>query len=258
MKNFVKFMIALTLLAGAGTLFVTRGLDGSRRPTRFLEHVTTLGGHRIEASGEIAEERRAVGEFSRVELTGSGSVEIVQGDQPGVAVRADRNLLSRVETEVRDGTLMLGLKPGVLFSGGKVVYTVSAKNLTLVKTSGSGDIAARLPLTADELELRSEGSGEISAEVKTGKLTVKIAGSGDVDLSGSADSLSIVILGSGSVKAPDLSGRSADANMAGSGDVELGTYETLDAKIAGSGDVVYGGSPRVTSRVLGSGQLRSR
>lgn len=258
MKNLVKFSIAFFLVVAAGTLFVTRGLDDSRRPPRLLEHLTSLERKRVPASGTIAEERRQLGDFSRVELNGSGSVEIVLGEESGVSVRADRNVLAHVETEIRDGVLMLGVKPGIHFTGTQISYAVTAKNLAMVKTSGSGDVRIEAPLETDELELRSEGSGEIEAQVKTRKLSIKIAGSGDVDLGGSSEDLSISILGSGSVDARKLSGRSANANVAGSGDVELGSFETIEANIAGSGDVVYDGAPRVTSRVLGSGKLRSR
>jgi hypothetical protein len=258
MKNFAKFLIALSLVVGAGTLFVTRGLDSSRLPPKLLEHVSSFRRHRIEASGNMAEEVRALGEFTRVELSGSGTVEIVSGESNSVVVRADRNVLSNVETEVRDGVLRLNVKSGVRFSGAPVAYTVSAGLISGVKTSGSGNIRIRTPLAAAEVELRSEGSGKIEAPVKTKSLKVLIAGSGDVELDGAAESVSLAILGSGSVKAPALSGRSVKANVAGSGDVELGIYESIDANIAGSGDVVYAGSPRVTSRVLGSGKLRSR
>jgi hypothetical protein len=122
-----------------------------------------------------------------------------------------------------------------------VVYTVSAKNLTLVKTAARGH---RCAPAADcrRAGAALEGSGEISAEVKTGKLTVKIAAPG---------TWTFPLCGQPVHRHPRFRERessrpvrpSADANMAGSGDVELGTYETLDAKIAGSGTWCTAGAP---------------
>lgn len=258
MKNLVKFLIAFFLVVAAGTVFVTRGLDDNVRRPRFLEHFTALSRQRIEATGKIAEERRPLGDFTRIELTGSGSVELVLGEENAVSVRADESALPRAETIVRDGVLTLGMAPGVSFAGSPVRYAVTAKRVVEVKTSGSGDVSVKSSLVADELALRSEGSGDIAATVTAKKLNVTIAGSGDVDLGGNSTELSIAILGSGSVNARNLSGRSANVNVAGSGDVELGSFETIEANVAGSGDVVYDGSPRVTSRILGSGKLRSR
>jgi hypothetical protein len=234
---------------------LTLGSGASQRP-RFLEHVTALGRPRLEAA--VAEERRALADFSRVELTGSGVAEIALGEESAVSVSAAEGALPDVVTEVRNGVLTLGVKPGAFPAGPPVRYSVSARRVVSVASSGSGDVSVKSTLAADELELRTEGSGEIAAAVAAKTLNVKIAGSGDVDIGGTADRLSVVVLGSGNVNARGLSGGSAGASVSGSGNVELGSFEAVDAEIAGSGDVVYAGSPRVAGRVLGSGKLRSR
>jgi len=259
MKNFIAFMLALVLVVAAGTAFVTRGLSGGIRAPFLLEDAASLKRTRLELSGVAAEERRALGEFNRVELNGAGSVTIVLGAETSVAVAADRNVLPHVESVVRDGALILNVKPGVRFSGSPVSYAVTAKALSSVKTSGTGSILIEAPLEADTLDLRSEGSGDIRARrIAVKKLNVLIAGSGDVSLLGSAETLSLSILGSGDVEAPALSGRTAKANLAGSGSIELGAFEEIEANIAGSGDLSYDGNPRVSSRVLGSGKIRKR
>jgi hypothetical protein len=258
MKNLAKFLIAFLIVVAAGTVFVTRGLDDARRSPRLLEHFGPFSHESVRASGTVVEERREIGDFTRVDLDGSGSVEIVLGGENAVTVSADRNLMPYVETEVKDGVLRLGVKPGIRFPGTRISYGVSAKTLEMIKASGSGDIKVKTPLASERLELRSEGSGNIRADVQAKKVTVHIAGSGDVDVGGAAEDLAVTILGSGSVKARDLAGRSAAVNVAGSGSVEVGMFETIEANIAGSGDVVYSGAPRVTSHVLGSGKLRSR
>lgn len=258
MKNLVKFLLALTLVIAAGTFFVTKGLGADAGRNGFLEHVVSKRQTLIESSGAVIEERRAVGAFTRIELNGAGKVTIVSGDETAVSVKADKNMLQYVETEVRGGVLRLNVKPGVRFGGAPVSYTVSAKNIESIQTNGSGDVFAEAVLSGDKLKLVSAGTGKIRAAVKARKLEVQIAGSGDIDLTGASEDLSLVILGSGSVKASGLSGRKTDANVAGSGSVELGAFESIEANIAGSGDIVYSGSPQVSSRVIGSGKLRSK
>ncbi|MFA6504900.1 MAG: head GIN domain-containing protein [Treponemataceae bacterium] len=258
MKNFVKFLIAFALIVAAGTFFVTRGIDSLPGQSGFLEHFMSNQRSLIEASGTVVEERRVVGDFTRIELNGSGSVTLVAGLETAVSVKTDKNLLPFVETEVADGVLRISIKPGVRFSIAPVSYTVSAKRIESIKSNGSGNVVMDAPLSGDTLKLFSEGSGKIRAVVKAKKLEVQIAGSGDVVVTGAAEDLSLIILGSGNVKAAGLSGRKTDANVAGSGNVELGIFDSIEANIAGSGDIVYSGSPRVSSRVLGSGKLRSR
>lgn len=253
----MKYLVALALLVGAGTFFVVRVADAPRISPKILEYFGSKVPV-VKPSGVVEEVRRSPGDFTRLELNGSGNVVVTLGAENSVLVTADRALLDSIETEARDGTLRLGVRGGVRFSGPRVTYAVTAKSLSAVKTSGDGDVRIVSSLTAEETEFRTEGSGSIEARVASRKAAVRIAGSGDVRLSGKAEEVAIQILGSGGVSAADLSGRKAAADVKGSGSVELGTFGELEANIAGSGDVVYSGAPRLTSRVIGSGKLRSR
>ena len=88
------------------------------------------------------------------------------------------------------------------------------------------------------------------------RVEVRIEGSGDVTLSGRADQLDVRVAGSGNAHTFDLDVGAVTAEIAGSGNVETSVTDRLDARIAGSGDVVYRGDPRVSSQVLGSGDVR--
>lgn len=256
-KNLVKYLIVLSLLVGVGAFFVVRVADAPREPMKILEYFSPKASA-LQASGIVEEVLRSTGDFSRLELSGSGSVVVALGKENSVLVKTDRAFLDSIETEARDGTLRLGVKNGVRLNGPRVTYEVTAKSLSAIKTSGDGDVRIVAPLTAAETEFRTEGSGSIDALVDSKKATIRIAGSGDVRLTGKAEEVTIQILGSGGVAAAALSGGKATADVKGSGSVELGTFSELEANIAGSGDVVYAGAPRLTSRVIGSGKLRSR
>ncbi len=258
MMKFVKFALALALVVAGGSYFMTKGINGPIRMPAFIEDAAAGKRKLIEASGTIVAEKRPLGEFSRIELSGAGRVTVALGGENAVTVSADAAVLPYVSSEVKDGTLRLRLKPGVRASGPAVSFTVSAKSVSFVKTSGSGDIAVESTLAADSIELRSEGSGDISARVDAKNVEAVIAGSGSISLGGRAERLDLSILGSGGVKAEKLDGRRLDVKVMGTGGVEVGSFEEIEANIAGSGDVVYSGNPRVSSRVLGTGKLRSR
>lgn len=268
MKKLVAFLLAVTAMVaigvGAANNIGSRSGGSGRLPifeeirNKIEVYLPRDGAVAPTPSGKVVEVRRQLPEFSRVELNGSGQVVVVLDDDPGVVIAADESIVSQVITEVRGEVLYLGLRPGIRVADGSVRYSVSAGTLESVKTTGAGDVRIEGIVKADDLDLISEGSGKIYAQVAVEDLDVKIAGSGDVSVSGQSEELEVSILGSGNVRAAELSGAEANINVAGSGDVDIGLYESVEANIAGSGDVSYEGSPKVSTKIFGSGKIRGR
>ena len=61
----------------------------------------------MEGSGVPRTEEREVGAFDRIELSGSGRLEVTTGPLSALSVTADDNLLGLLRTEVVDGTLII-------------------------------------------------------------------------------------------------------------------------------------------------------
>ena len=217
----------------------------------------------IRGSGNVTDETRAVSDFSRVELVGSGEVILTQGDQEALKVEAEDNLMSHIQTEVRGHTLYLGLNrdglPEILVPTRPIKYYVSLKTVEGLTVSGSGDIRSE-QLKADNLELVISGSGDITLNTLTAKtVNSKITGSGDCEVGGGATPTQTVeINGSGNYKGEKLAGEAVVVKITGSGGATVWAKNTLEARITGSGDVYYYGAPQVTQRITGSGDVHSQ
>jgi hypothetical protein len=191
----------------------------------------------LAAAPAAAGQARTVPEFHAVAFSPSGTVDIVVGKAQSLSLEADADLLARVTTEVRDGTLYIGRKN----DGGwrprreDITVHISVPRLDAVKVSGSG-------------EIKIDG-------LAGGKTEVGISGSGSLSARGTLDKLDLTISGSGKADIPDLAVEDAEVRISGSGNVKINARQSLDARISGSGDVRYIGSPRVTSRVSGSGSI---
>src|SRR5689334_10034881 len=61
-------------------------------------------------SGRIATETREASGFSAIDLRGIGRVVVTVGEQEAVTIEAEDNILPRISTTVRDGTLVLQFK----------------------------------------------------------------------------------------------------------------------------------------------------
>lgn len=218
-------------------------------------------GERVQGNGEVVTEARNLGDFDAIAVQGSLNAVVRQAGSSKVELRADKNLLTYIETRVVEGskgrTLEISPKRG-FEPVGTVPITVSVDlpSLRGVAIAGSGKARVEAFKTG-RLDASIAGSGDVLLEaVQADQLHVSIAGSGDVAAKGRAAQLSVSIAGSGDVKATGLVADEAKVSISGSGDAHVQATQKLKVSIAGSGDVRYVGSPEVSSSVAGSGSVK--
>ena len=164
-------------------------------------------------SGVAARQARSLPPFTGVELAGDNNVVVRVGVRQSVTVHADSNLLSRVTTRVRSGTLVIGTTPGnhiavtainspkltvALPGSGNVEATGTTTKLD-VTISGDGTALLRRLIARDaNAALRGDGSIMLTA---THSLKATISGSGTVLYGGAPRHVTQRVTGSGTVSA---------------------------------------------------------
>ncbi len=197
----------------------------------------SIGTNQVVGSGKVISETRSVSGFDSVALEGSGAVNITFGTDESVVVKADDNIVPLIETNVQNGTLVIGIKgnTGINTSNG-ILVTVTMKSLKSLSLKGSGSIDAT-GLVGNDVEIR-------------------LAGSGNINVTGTADSVNISLPGSGNIYCDGLQARSATVTLDGSGTITTYASESLDAGIRGSGSIRFKGNPsHVSKNVTGSGSI---
>lgn len=191
----------------------------------------------LAAAPAMPGQQRTVEAFHAVSFSSSGTVNIAVGKAQALSIEASPELLARVTTEVRDGTLYVGRKSdyGNWRDDGPLVVNIAVPRLDGAKISGSGT-------------LKIDG-------LNGGNADIGISGSGSLSAKGSLDKLDLDISGSGRADIPDLLVKDALVKISGSGNVKINAKDSLEAKVSGSGDIRYMGSPRITSRISGSGSI---
>jgi len=202
----------------------------------------------IRGSGNLVTESRNVSDFDRVDLSGSGEVVIIQGEEESLTVEADDNIMPYVTTEVRGGTLQLALdaEGARSISPTRLRFTVGVKDLAGLEVSGSGS-ATSTGIDTERLDIDVSGSGDVRIDSLAAEAVgVQLSGSGDVELRGEVTRQDIDINGSGKYIAGDLGSQTATVAVSGSGDATVWVTESLDAHIGGSGSVNYYGTPQTS------------
>ena len=193
-----------------------------------------LTGCSLADDGPRTTQTRALAPFTRVDNPDSVDVSLHVGGPQSVRVHAGQKVIHNVRTEVHGGTLKVTFPHHGLL-GDSVEIDATVPKLTGVDVSGSGDVDVD-GVKADALDIRSDGSADVSLDGTAKTLTLDLDGSGNADLSG-------------------LQTQDAQVAVGGSGDADVQVAQRLNAKLDGSGDLRYRGHPVVTKTLDGSGDL---
>lgn len=184
-----------------------------------------------DRNGEkVVRENRSVGQFEKLTMIGSYDVEYRQGKTCKVEVSAPRDIMDKVVTENKNGTLMIGPKKiaGVnVVSHAKrdVKVYVTAPSLSYIKMIGSGDFDAK----------------NMTATLLGKSLEVELLGSGDIEIDNVvADLVKVNLQGSGDIEIKNIEAKySVTAELKGAGDIELDKIatESFEPRLNGSGDI---------------------
>jgi hypothetical protein len=187
-------------------------------------------------SGVAVRQTRVLPPFTGVNLAGANNVVVRVGGKQSVVVHADDNLIARVTTRVRSGTLVIDTTPGMLNAKSPMFVTVTVPSLD---------------------DLRLQGSGNISVTgIDSRGLTVALAGAGNIEAAGTATKLHVTLSGQGNALLRGLIARDARAALTGDGTVMVTATHDLTARLSGTGTILYGGNPpQVTQSITGSGTI---
>ncbi|WP_375323993.1 head GIN domain-containing protein [Flagellimonas sp. GZD32] len=217
-------------------------------------------GKKVRGNGDVVTIERSVGDYDAVALAGWFDVEIVSGNEGQLTLKGESNLLEYIETEVKNGKLVIKTEKGVNLKpsnwNNSIVITVPVESIDAVSLAGSGDIVGKTTIKTNDFSTNLAGSGDITLMVEAKSIDASLAGSGDINLSGKTTDFEVSIAGSGDIKAYELEADNVKATISGSADIRVTANESIDAKVSGSGDIHYRGNPtKIKSKSSGSGDI---
>jgi len=190
------------------------------------------------SAADDIDQTRNVAPFDKIQTSGAFTA-VIRAGQPHtrLVVSAARDTVDRVTTEVRDGTLYVGMR--------------SADSWVL---HGAPKITVDLPALRG-FENQGAGSAEISG-VSGGELALSNAGTASIDVSGRASRVTITIDGAGKVDTTALAARDVTVDNNGVGSVRVRASGDLTMNVNGLGEIRYTGNPaHITSNVNGIGHI---
>jgi hypothetical protein len=192
------------------------------------------------AQDDLRSEVRNVSGFTGVDIGGAMEAEITVGGAYEVVIEAKQDVLPKIKTEVRGGTLY-------------VKHDSDWNSKMSWKKRGKVRVTVSLP-SLDNLDISGATSAKVTG-VNTDKIDIDISGASAVSLEGNARSAKIDISGASNLKAIAFTTDSVDIDASGASSVKLNVTSELRADASGASSVCYSGNPRVQKDVSGSSSV---
>jgi len=190
-------------------------------------------------------ETRNVSSFTKISYRVPGKLYLKQGSPAKVELEAAKDILAEIETEVSGDRLIIGKENrwnNWGWNNDKVTIYITMPTIEGVSVSGSGDLYCEEKINVNNLDLNVSGSGSIRLAFNaSGDVEADVSGSGDMDLKGSCNNFDSDVSGSGRIYVSMVSKGKADFGVSGSGKVQAqGSTQEVKIGIGGSGRVNAG------------------
>lgn len=218
----IGLLVALLLVLATGIVLLSRCDSGGSTNV-------------LEGSGAAVTQSRSLPSFTAIELAGANNLTVHVGPTQTVEVQADNNLIERVATAVKSGTLVI-----------------------TTRGTFSTETPMAVDVTVPELETATLiGTGMISVDgVQAQQFHVRLLGTGLLTVSGVVDRLSATVAGAGDAQLQNLVARDVVAKVPGTGRLQVHATRSLDASVSGTGAIFYIGNPSdVKQNVTGTGAI---
>lgn len=218
----------------------------------------------FKGRGPEVEEQRLVAPFTALVLNDKVDVTIAQDTtvtSPVVVVKAGRNVVPNIGTEVRDGALHITDRMRCnwvrdLSQRPQVHITVA--RLERIKNQGVGDVTGITTIHGDRFEVKQwDGHGTVTLQLDVRNCHVELhTGVGETILTGRTDSAYFYSATTGRIDARALQAAHVHLHSAGVCDMYCHAAHSLDVELRALGDVYYAGTPAALSTTItGSGHL---
>ena len=188
-------------------------------------------------SGNVTQQNREVGTFTKIEAGSAFSLILEQGPETKVMVETDDNYQNKVETVVKGDRLTIssmGMQsPSVL----KVWITSPA--IVEISIYGAAKLSSTGTLMADQLKLELSGASRVTLMLDVQVLTSEISGAAKVTLSGSAIKHNAEISGAINLNAVELTTVTTAIELSGASKATINSTGHINAEITGASSLSY-------------------
>lgn len=188
--------------------------------------------------GKRDTQKRSVTKFSRVEVGSAFEVDIKSGNT-GLTIEADRQALSKIRSQVKNGTLHIWVE-GDLRNTGPMrarITTPSLEGLTL-----SGACRATVsPQKGKRFDLAMDGASSGKLSLQHTEVNANLSGASQLTVSGSTGTLNLEASGASVIAAEKFTAKVANVEFSGASVAKLKVTQSMTGNASGASSITAGG-----------------
>lgn len=206
--------------------------------TTLLLILALVSGHAKAQDSSLVPE---VAPFNSIEVGGIFKVELIQGENHFVEIKADEQVLSNVEVKVRNGVLRLSFSGSTRRSN--ITATIMTPDIERINLSGASSLTASTSIHSPGLEVILSGATSATLDVQTESLKSRVSGASNLTLSGSAEKHNVSASGASQVRAEELVTVNTLARLSGASNARVEASNTIDINASGTSRVIFQNEP---------------
>ena len=185
-----------------------------------------VGNNCIKGNGKVIKQQRLIGLFEKIDIDGSFNVNIVNGQEAGVEVIAEGNILPLIRTEVRNNTLYI-TTDGSFCTTQPLRVNIIVRNISSIGARSASEVVYE--------------TGTYSSD----DLFINLADASEMVVSGKGQRADIVLQDASDLDASQFEVKDVTINTSGSSNAKIMVSGSLSAKASDASEVYYSGNPEI-------------
>jgi hypothetical protein len=195
-----------------------------------------------DANAEV----RKVEKFNGIDVSGTVTLYLSQGNETGLAVSAgEEKYNSKIKTEVKNGVLHIsvdgGMWNGFSWTNRKLKAYVSVPDISTLHVSGASYVVISGTLKTESLSLQVSGASELKGALQVKNLNMGISGASVARLTGTAESANVEASGAVRMNGYDLKVDNGKFDISGASHITISVNKELSANASGGSTIQYKG-----------------
>jgi len=204
-----------------------------------------------KGSGKVKIETLEFSGFKHLILNGTFNVILLQGDEEGIRISTDDNLVNLFQVRMDKEKLYITMLADVRKFEELNVY-ISYRELKSITLLKNVSISSNQVIHFDELKLFLSGGSTINSEIYATVLHIKQNDQSFCKISGYAEKLYIDIHDETEFNCFSLKSEFCQVEATGYSEVMINCEKSLKLKVTGESNVYYTGEPKITERIFSS------
>ena len=220
-----------------------------KKITTFLLIALTAINISAFSAGANKTENRNLKNFHAVKVSSGIDLYLKMGETEEVKVVADDDVIDRIKTEVKDGTLHIYMKGNSFFnfsfgSNSKKVY-ISVKQLDDIDASSGSDVFAENTLSGETLQVDASSGSDIKLDIRYKNFELDVSSGSDAKISGKTKNFSAEASSGSDINARDLESVICNVKASSGSDISVNVSDEIYARASSGSDINYYGSPQI-------------